>query len=122
MGRDICRACGSRAVRPAPVLLQSSGEESIGGRAESEFFACAVCGDNWLVLSEELDGGEGARTVIHQVEREPLLRKVAHTAGAVGASNGGSYEYLVGEDVVDPAIWRDLLLDRRLRLRQEALN
>ena len=72
-----CKACGADAVIPLEMDVDA-GKSWLEDADEAHFFACQVCGDNWLSVkrpAEEMGACE--LTFLHQPNMEPMLRRTA---------------------------------------------
>ena len=122
MERLKCKACGCFGMMPVDVIIED--EEQTGEEPESRFYSCHVCGDNWLSLKEEARV-EGAQiTFIHQMNVEPVLKRVAllsQTEGLPEQVTGG-WSYYLGDEEIAAADWHDTLTSRRQVLKSICTN
>lgn len=122
----MCKACGSAALMPMDVVVQSEDQEYevSSDEGESRFFTCHVCGDNWLSLKEEPMYGECQVVFIHQMGMDPVLKRVAHmeTHIVLNENTVDHWDYFLNDDPVDADVWHEKLRDRRRTLKSICTN
>ena len=128
MERLVCKACGSAALMPMDVVVQTDedGHERLvdGEDTESRFFTCHVCGDNWLSLKEQPAEGDCQIIFIHQMGMDPILKRVAYmeTHVVLNEDTVGHWDYFLNDDPVDADVWHAKLRDRRKLLKSICSN
>ncbi len=126
MERMVCKACGSAALMPMDVVVQSEQHdfEIDPEDSESRFFSCHVCGDNWLSLKEHPDDGDCQIVFIHQMGMDPVLKRVAHmsTHVVLNEDTVDHWDYFLNDDPVDADVWHAKLRDRRRTLKSICTN
>ena len=120
MDAQICKACGSRAMVPMEVDVdfEDAQGEAIDPDAESRFFSCYVCGDNWLSVRES-ETDDCQVTFVHQMGMQPTLKRIAHTQAPVLVNDEmvDYWEYFLDGEPIDEDIWH-----RKLKLRRKILK
>jgi hypothetical protein len=127
MERIKCRACGCYSMVPMDVTLDDEEilEDEIDLEAESHFFTCHVCGDNWLSIREEEDESGGSRvTFVHQMGMSPTLKRVAYLEknSVLNEDMVDKWEYYVDESETDEENWQSTLENRRRVLKSVCSN
>ena len=98
----------------------ASGEE---GHAETRFYTCHVCGDNWLSVKESYLG-DHTITFVHQMGMTPELKRVARIEfpEASQAPSIDHWEYYLDDEEISPEAWHTKLGTRRRLLRSICSN
>jgi len=117
-----CKACGCYSMVPMEVSLESDIVED--QQAVSKFYACHVCGDNWLSVREEEDTGESRVTFVHQMGMSPVLKRVAHLQKhlVLQETTVEKWEYFFDDEVIEEEKWQEKLASRRKVLKSICTN
>ncbi len=112
-----------------PMDVTLDNEEDIEAveemNADSRFFTCQVCGDNWLSVRESAEEAGSSRvTFVHQMGMTPTLKRVAYTENhtILNEETVDKWEYFVDEDETDEQSWQDRLDNRRRVLKSVCTN
>lgn len=122
MERLKCKACSCYSMVPMEVSLES--EEDLDPSAESKFYTCHVCGDNWLSVREEEDTGDSRVTFVHQMGMSPLLKRVAHMQKhmVLKETTIQKWEYFFDDEAIEETKWQEKLANRRKVLKSICTN
>ena len=122
MERLKCKACSCYSMVPMEVSLES--EEVEDPNAESKFYTCHVCGDNWLSVREEEEEGESRVTFVHQMGMSPLLKRVAHLQKhmVLKETTIQKWEYFFDDEMIEETKWQAKLAKRRKVLKSICTN
>lgn len=106
------------------VEFEDFDEADLHPNAESRFFSCHVCGDNWLTLKEDEDEGDTQIIFVHQMGMQPTLKRIAHMQSPILVSSKSVdyWEYFLGDEPVDKSVWHRKLKMRRRILRSICSN
>lgn len=122
----LCKTCGCLSMVPMEVIIDPDdlGEAPWSPDAESRFYSCHVCGDNWLTVKEEDQDGEFQVTFVHQMGMEPTLKRVAHMQAPVVVTEEAIdfWQYFVDDEPTDESLWREKLNNRRKILKSICCN
>lgn len=124
MERLKCKACSSYGMVPMKVQVKGEDVTLPGGKQESLFYTCHVCGDNWLSIKETAAYGESRIIFIHQMGISPLLKRVASLEEdqATARQDVGHWSYFLGDDEISEGQWKEKLEDRRRMLKSICTN
>ncbi|ARA92363.1 hypothetical protein AWN76_003715 [Rhodothermaceae bacterium RA] len=121
----LCKTCGCLSLVPMEVVIdpEDPRESPWSPGAESRFYSCHVCGDNWLTVRED-QGGVVQVTFVHQMGMEPTLKRVAHLHAPVFVSEDAleGWRYYVDDEPTDERRWREKLDGRRRILKSVCCN
>ena len=122
MERLKCKACSCYSMVPMEVSLES--DELDDQNADSKFYTCHVCGDNWLSVREEEDTGESRVTFVHQMGMSPILKRVAYLRKHVVLQETTiqKWEYFFDDEVIEENRWQEKLASRRKILKSICTN
>ncbi|TDI71457.1 MAG: hypothetical protein E2O85_02060 [Bacteroidetes bacterium] len=122
MERLKCKACNCYSMVPMEVSLEA--EEIEDPDADSKFYTCHVCGDNWLSVREGEDTGESRVTFVHQMGMSPILKRVAHLQKHVvlKETTVEKWEYFFDDEEIEEKMWQEKLANRRKILKSICTN
>ena len=122
MERLKCKACSCYSMVPMEVSLEA--EEIEDPDADSKFYTCHVCGDNWLSVREDEDSGESRVTFVHQMGMSPVLKRIAHLQKHVvlKETTVEKWEYYFDDEEIEEKTWQDKLTNRRKILKSICTN
>ncbi len=123
MERLKCKACSCYSMVPMDVSLEDD-EVPVESVADSKFYSCHVCGDNWLSVREDEDTGDSRVTFVHQMGMSPILKRVAHLQNdnLLKETTVEKWEYFFDEEEIDETSWQEKLLNRRKVLKSICTN
>ncbi|MCH8246475.1 MAG: hypothetical protein IH951_08715 [Bacteroidetes bacterium] len=122
MERLKCKACKCYSMVPMEVSLEA--EEIEDPNADSKFYTCHVCGDNWLSVREDEDTGESRVTFVHQMGMSPVLKRVAHLQKHVvlKETTVEKWDYYFDDEEIEEKRWQEKLNNRRKILKSICTN
>ncbi len=122
MERLKCKACKCYSMVPMEVSLEA--EEIEDPNADSKFYTCHVCGDNWLSVREDEDTGESRVTFVHQMGMSPVLKRVAHLQKHVvlKETTVEKWDYYFDDEEIEEKQWQEKLNNRRKILKSICTN
>lgn len=122
MERLKCKACKCYSMVPMEVFLEA--EEIEDPNADSKFYTCHVCGDNWLSVREDEDTGESRVTFVHQMGMSPVLKRVAHLQKHVvlKETTVEKWDYYFDDEEIEEKRWQEKLNNRRKILKSICTN
>jgi hypothetical protein len=122
MERLKCKACGCYSMVPMEVSLESDFVDE--EHADSKFYTCHVCGDNWLSVREDEDDGDSRVTFVHQMGMSPVLKRVAHLQKhmVLQETTVRKWEYFFDDESIDESKWQEKLASRRKVLKSICTN
>lgn len=106
------------------VDMSELDEAPFSPDAESKFYSCHVCGDNWLTVKEEETEGDYQITFVHQMGMQPTLKRIGHMPTPVIVSENAVdyWEYFLDGEPIDEDIWHKKLTLRRKILKSICSN
>lgn len=123
MERLKCKACSCYSMAPMEVSTYEDGETE-GAIADSTFYSCHVCGDNWLSVREDEDEGDSRVTFVHQMGMSPTLKRVAFLQKdeILQDTAVDKWEYYFDDEMIEERDWREKLQNRRKVLKSICTN
>ena len=99
-------------------------EEIEDPNADSKFYTCHVCGDNWLSVREDEATGESRVTFVHQMGMSPVLKRVAHLQKHVvlKETTVEKWDYYFDDEEIEEKQWQEKLNNRRKILKSICTN
>jgi len=107
-----------------PMEVSLEAEEIEDPNADSKFYTCHVCGDNWLSVREDEDTGESRVTFVHQMGMSPVLKRVAHLQKHVvlKETTVEKWDYYFDDEEIEEKQWQEKLNNRRKILKSICTN
>jgi len=110
-------------MAPMEVSVAEEDETKEEG-SDSTFYSCHVCGDNWLSVREDENGGDSRVTFVHQMGMSPVLKRVAFLQrdDVLQDTAVDKWEYYFDDEEIEENTWQEKLLNRRKILKSICTN
>ena len=120
MDRLKCKACDTYSVIMVSVENDVAVAACGAEKADTYFYKCRVCGDDWRSVNEKSLVSGARVSFIHGVDIRPYLIRVADVPG--GGLSTELWQHYVGDELVAREEWHKKLSERRKILKAIVCN